>query len=137
MPYARSIVEFPPSTIRLFNMNCPISGGGYFRLLPYRIIKKTLSRINREEKQPFIFYLHPWEIDSKQPRITCAEIKSQFRHYINLNKTEKRFKRLLADFRFSSIRGIIERHAAAPPQPCTTETPGFKGSRSQGFEVDV
>jgi len=114
----QSIVEFPLSTVRFFNMNFPISGGGYFRLFPYRIIKKLLRRINREEKRPFIFYLHPWEIDSEQPRVTGVSNTSKFRHYINLDKTEKRLKKLLADFQFSSIREIIEQNPAlAPTQP--------------------
>ena len=110
---ARSIVEFPLSTIRLSVRNFPISGGGYFRLLPYRIIRNALRRINREEKQPFIFYLHPWEIDVEQPRITGAGLKSRFRHYVNLDKTENRLKKLLAEFQFSSIGEMIRRYSTS------------------------
>jgi hypothetical protein len=102
------LIEFPISTIRICGQNIPISGGGYFRLFPYSIIKRGLTRINRIEGMPFIFYLHPWEIDPDQPRINSISRKSRFRHYVNLHKTESKFKKLLSDFNFSSIKEITE-----------------------------
>jgi hypothetical protein len=77
------------------------------------MIKRGLKRINREEERPFIFFLHPWEIDPEQPRIGGAGIRSRFRHYINLDKSETKFKKLLKDFQFSSVRETIERNLAA------------------------
>jgi polysaccharide deacetylase family protein (PEP-CTERM system associated) len=109
-----SILEFPLSTFPLGRFNLPLSGGGYFRLLPYPIIKKGLKRINENENRPFIFYLHPWELDPDQPRISGAGIKSKFRHYLNLDKTEPRFKRLLEEFNFSSIQDIFAFSAKTP-----------------------
>lgn len=107
-PCVLSLIEFPLSTIRLYGMNFPISGGGYFRLFPYPLVKRGLHRINRKENQPFIFYLHPWEIDAEQARIMGAGSRAKFRHYINLDTTGKKFIKLLKDFQFSSIRGITE-----------------------------
>jgi len=112
MPHASSIVEFPISTVRILGVNFPISGGGYFRLFPYSIIKKGLTRINRIEGMPFIFYLHPWELDDEQPRINSISMLSKFRHYVNLNKTEDRFKKLLTDFRFSAISDVLNGNTA-------------------------
>ena len=103
-----SLIEFPLSTVRFAGQNVPISGGGYFRLFPYSIIKKGLTRINRIEGMPFIFYIHPWELDPNQPRINSTSVLSKFRHYINLDKTELRFKQLLTDFNFSSIKDLLE-----------------------------
>ena len=100
------LLEFPISTIHLLGMNFPISGGGYFRLFPYSLIKKGLKNINEKEGKPFIFYIHPWEIDSDQPRINGLSLRSKFRHYVNLDKTEDRFRRLLKDFNLSSVRDI-------------------------------
>ena len=102
------LIEFPISTIRICGQNLPISGGGYFRLFPYPLIKKGLRRINEEEERPFIFYIHPWEIDPDQPRINSISRKSRFRHYVNLHKTESKFKKLLTDFRFSSLKNILK-----------------------------
>ena len=101
-------IEFPISTLRICGQNLPLSGGGYFRLFPYSLIKRGLRRINEEEEQPFIFYIHPWELDPDQPRLNSVSLKSRFRHYINLDKTESRFKKFLLDFRFSSIKDLLK-----------------------------
>jgi polysaccharide deacetylase family protein (PEP-CTERM system associated) len=104
---SKFIIEFPISTARLFGLNFPISGGGYFRLFPYSLIRKGLRSINEKEKRPFIFYIHPWEIDPNQPRVNGVTPRSKFRHYVNLNKTEDRLQRLLNDFNFSSVRQML------------------------------
>lgn len=98
------LLEFPITTVRLGGRNLPIAGGGYFRLLPYKATRWGLRRINRVDGQPFVFYLHPWEFDPAQPRMQGASWKSRFRHYLNLRKTEGRFRRLLGDFRFGTLR---------------------------------
>ena len=100
----QGLMEYPISTVRFSRLNLPIAGGGYFRLFPYWFTRMALRRINKREQQPFIFYFHPWEIDPEQPRIEGAGIKSRFRHYLNLTKTQKRLLHLLGDFRFRSIR---------------------------------
>jgi len=105
------IIEFPISTVKAFGQNFPVSGGGYFRLFPYPFIKKGLKRINNVEKKPFIFYVHPWEFDSDQPRINGLSFRSKFRHYVNLNKTESRFRKLLEDFQFSAIRQLLTQNS--------------------------
>lgn len=99
-------LEFPLSTVRLFGRNVPVAGGGYFRLFPYQFIRWGIRQINEREKAPAIIYLHPWEIDPKQPRIDGSRL-SRFRHYINLEKTESRLKHLLRDFRFGSVREVL------------------------------
>ena len=101
------IKEFPISTVRVTGINLPVSGGGYFRLLPYWLTRKGLRRINEKDHHPFIFYLHPWEFDHEQPRI-CAGLTSRFRHCVNLSKTEERFNRLLGDFEFTTVKGVLE-----------------------------
>lgn len=97
------LVEYPMTTSIMFGKKIPISGGGYFRLFPYSISKLALRRINIKENQPFIFYIHPWEIDPKQPRISQAGLLSKFRTYYNLGKTKERFVQLLKDFKFGPI----------------------------------
>jgi hypothetical protein len=99
--------------VKVLSQNFPISGGGYFRLFPYPVVKSGLTRINEKEQKPFIFYIHPWEIDSDQPRIQGLKLKSRLRHYINLDKTENKFKRLLGDFQFSTVRDLIENRITA------------------------
>lgn len=99
----QNMVEYPISTSIIFGLKLPISGGGYFRLFPYSFTKMALSKINKHENQPFVFYIHPWEIDPKQPRINGTGIFTKLRHYNNLGKTAKRFTKLLQDFQFKPI----------------------------------
>ncbi|MFX0204081.1 MAG: XrtA system polysaccharide deacetylase, partial [Candidatus Hodarchaeota archaeon] len=98
-----SIIEFPLSTVRFAGYNIPVAGGGYFRLLPYSLTSSLLKRINGREHRAFVFYIHPWEIDPDIPKINGAGILSKFRTYVNLNKTENRFKKLLSEFHFSPL----------------------------------
>jgi len=100
------IREIPITTLRLLQRNWPIAGGGYFRLLPYMISRWGLKRINKIEEQPFVFYTHPWEFDPQQPRMKGCSAKSRVRHYLNLHKTQQRFKSLLKDFNFTTIQDI-------------------------------
>ncbi len=92
------LLEIPLTTLRLFERNFPSSGGGYFRLLPYRVSRWMLRRVNRQEGQAGIFYFHPWEIDTGQPQIAGISRKARFRHYLNIHRMEARLKRLLSDF---------------------------------------
>jgi polysaccharide deacetylase family protein (PEP-CTERM system associated) len=97
---APGLLELPVATLRLWNRNWPAGGGGYFRLLPYEISRWSLARINRVDGRPAMFYLHPWELDPGQPRVAGVSAKTRFRHYLNLDRTEARFARLLRDFRW-------------------------------------
>jgi len=106
-PKGSTIVEFPLSTARLLGFKLPVAGGGYFRLYPYLVTKLGLSRINQSNR-PYIFYLHPWEIDPEQPRVK-SNILSSFRHYNNLDKCEMRLERLLQDFEFSTVVDVLEK----------------------------
>jgi polysaccharide deacetylase family protein (PEP-CTERM system associated) len=100
------LVEFPPSTARLLGQNLPAPGGGYFRLYPYALSRWLIQRVNRDEGQPAIFYLHPWEVDPDQPRVE-AGWRSRFRHYNNLDKCEGRLRRLLQEFGFGTVRQVL------------------------------
>ena len=100
------IKEFPPSTLRFCDKNFPIGGGGYLRLLPYGWTASAIRRLNEVEKQPVMVYFHPWEIDPDQPRI-AATWRSRFRHYQNLASTEKKLLKLLDNFSFSTMEGVL------------------------------
>ena len=105
-PKGASIVEFPMSTAPMFGTRLPVSGGGYFRLLPYWLTRAGLSKLNRNLGRPFIFYLHPWEVDPQQPRIKTT-LLSRFRHYTNLGRCEQRLRRLIGEFRFAPAREVL------------------------------
>ncbi len=101
------LLEVPITTLRLFNRNFPSSGGGYFRLLPYQVSRWMLNRVNQAERQSGIFYFHPWEIDTGQPRIDGIGSKTRFRHYVNIDRMEARLQQLLGDFHWGRMDRIF------------------------------
>jgi polysaccharide deacetylase family protein (PEP-CTERM system associated) len=103
---AGSLVEVPGSTTRVGPLNLPVAGGGYFRILPYWWTRWGIARVNRLERRPAVFYLHPWEIDPGQPRLKTGRL-GRFRHYRNLESAEERLRRLLADFRFDTMQQLV------------------------------
>jgi polysaccharide deacetylase family protein (PEP-CTERM system associated) len=105
-PRGQTLIEFPLSTVKLLGYRLPVAGGGYFRLYPYAFTRAALRHINRSHKQPFVFYLHPWEIDPDQPRIPSGWL-SRFRHYNNLDKCEHRLGQLLTDFEFLTVTEVL------------------------------
>ena len=101
------VLEVPITTVRLMKKNLPSGGGGYFRLFPYAVSRWLLQRVNQEDRQPGIFYFHPWEIDPAQPRQQNVGLKTRFRHYVNLHRTEERLKALTRDFRWGRMDDIF------------------------------
>ena len=104
--------EIPMTTIRMFGRNLPCSGGGYFRLLPYGVSRWQMRRVNREDRQPGIFYFHPWEVDPDQPRQTGISAKTRVRHYTGLGRMQGRLRRLLTDFAWGRMDEVYRIGAA-------------------------
>lgn len=115
------LTEFPIGTARMCGVNLPIGGGGYFRLSPYELTRRGIQYVNRFERQPVMFYVHPWELDPGQPRVPMSR-RHRFRHYVGLESERSKLTQLLADFRFGTAREVLEHHApraqsvAAPVQ---------------------
>ena len=104
--------ELPMTTLRLKGRNLPISGGGWFRLLPYPLYRLGLRRHLSDGNGPAIFYTHPWEIDPGQPRVAGLGWRSRMRHYTGLAAAERRLRRLLAEFRWDRMDRVFADHLA-------------------------
>jgi polysaccharide deacetylase family protein (PEP-CTERM system associated) len=102
-----AILELPVTTVEWMGAKLPAGGGGYFRLLPYGLYSRALRRVNGHDRQPAIFYFHPWEVDPRQPRIAGASIRSRFRHYTNLDSMTGRLARLLCDFQWGRMDEVF------------------------------
>jgi len=103
LAHGDGLLEVPVTTVKLGGRNFPCGGGGYFRLFPYSLTCWALRRVNRRDRQPAVFYFHPWEIDPEQPRQQGLGLKTRTRHYLNLSRTERRLDRLLGDFRWGRM----------------------------------
>lgn len=104
--------EFPLTTYPLSvagrRFNLPVAGGGYFRLLPVSWVCAAMRAVNEREGMPAVFYLHPWEIDPDQPRVRNAALRSRFRHYLNLHRTESKFRTLLSSLAFGTMTEALD-----------------------------
>ena len=114
LPNGGSLIEFPITTSRVLGVDLPVGGGGYFRLYPYQVTQRLLARRSRRLEAPFVFYLHPWELDPTQPRIAGAGWRSRLRHYLNLDKVEARLSQLLHDFEFTSMATVLQNVESLP-----------------------
>ena len=108
------LVEIPITTLRLFNRNLPSSGGGYFRLLPYALSRWMLRQVNSVDGESTVFYFHPWEIDTGQPRIAGIDPKTRFRHYVNIHRMERRLQSLLGDFKWGRMDRVFLNRPVGP-----------------------
>lgn len=100
------IHEFPGNALRVAGLRLPVSGGGYFRLYPGPMMQIFLQRWLSQTNQPFMFYIHPWEVDPEQPRLH-GSWKARFRHYRNLATTEVKLHRLLPHFSFGTVSEAV------------------------------
>lgn len=108
-PPSTEILEIPATTAYFLGRNWPAAGGGYFRLLPFGASLRLLKRARATRSVPAVFYFHPWELDPGQPRISGADVKSRFRHYVNLGKTEPRLRALLAALPWDRMDRVFSR----------------------------
>lgn len=101
------LAELPISTLKL-GVNWPVGGGVYFRFLPYPLIKWAIQHINREGK-PAMLYVHPWEMDPDQPVLEDLNPLFKARRYLNLGRTERKWRALFSDFEFAPISEVYQR----------------------------
>jgi polysaccharide deacetylase family protein (PEP-CTERM system associated) len=99
------LMEFPMSTIKLLGKNIPVAGGGYLRTQPYWFTKWAIKQINK--KQPAIVYIHPWELDPEHPKIKSTFLQN-WRHRTGLRANEKKLKKLITDFKFTTVKDVLK-----------------------------
>jgi len=108
-----TVVELRPgfheaciSCLTVGSRGLPWGGGAYFRLIPYAVFRRGIQRI-LDHGRPYVFYIHPWEIDPAQPRPANVPAAFRFRHYVGLERCERRFASLLADFQWSPVSDVV------------------------------
>ncbi|GAB4139630.1 MAG: DUF3473 domain-containing protein [Sphingomonadales bacterium] len=104
---ADGMIEIPLTTVKWAGRTLPCSGGGYFRLLPYRLSRAMMRRVNAQDEAACMFYFHPWEVDPDQPRQHQAPWKSRFRHYTNLARMRGKLDHVLRDFRWDRVDRVF------------------------------
>lgn len=91
--------EFPVGFKTLAGKHIVFSGGGYFRLFPYPLIKKW----SKESSEYMMSYIHPRDLDAGQPMIQSLPITRKFKSYVGLSGAENKLRRWLKDFDFVDV----------------------------------
>lgn len=99
------LIEYPISIISVAGITLPFSGGGYFRLMPYSLVKAGLE-FYEKAGHPAVVYLHPRDIDPDTPRARELSFIRRFKCYVNVHKAEAKLRRMLSEFEFGSVNEI-------------------------------
>ena len=102
-----AIWEFPYSTRNLGVGLLPISGGNYFRQIPYTLMRHAVRDWNERYEEPFVFYFHVWEMDPEQPRISAASNYNKIRHYRKLDKMSWIVRENLNLYDYTSVADFL------------------------------
>ena len=95
-----SIKEFPMTVKHFAGRSFVFSGGGYFRLCPYPLLR----RWTREHPDYSISYIHPRDLDPGQPMVPGLSLARKFKSYYGLAGAEKKLRRYLSGFSFTDLR---------------------------------
>lgn len=96
--------EFPIGFKTIAGKHIIYSGGGYFRLCPYSMVKKW----SKESSDYLIAYIHPRDLDAGQPILEGLPLTRKFRSYVGLKGAEKKLRCWLTDFRFFDIESAAQ-----------------------------
>jgi polysaccharide deacetylase family protein (PEP-CTERM system associated) len=92
------IKELPINYTSILSKPVIFSGGGYFRLFPYPLIKKWT-----QSSDYVMTYFHPRDFDAGQPLIQDLSKARKFKSYVGIKGAEKKLDRWLQDFEFIDI----------------------------------
>ncbi len=104
------LVELPVTVAEIGGRRLA-TGGGFFRLLPGALTDFAIRQVNGAGR-PAIFYFHPWEVDTGQPRVANAPLRSKLRHYSRLGAMAGKLARLVRRHDWGRIDAIAAREAA-------------------------
>lgn len=104
--HPNGLLEIPLSVLEAFGKRLPVSGGAYFRLLPYPVYAKLIRQLHKQGR-PLVFYLHPWEMDPLMPTLNGLSATARFRHYTNLHTVARKLERLLQEFEFAPLGHVF------------------------------
>lgn len=96
------IKELPPSAFNVCGLK-GFLGGGYFRIMPYNLIKY----LSKKKNNNLVFYIHPRDIDKEQPKIKELSLFQKYKAYVGLNSSKDKLKKYLQEFDFVDINTAI------------------------------
>jgi polysaccharide deacetylase family protein (PEP-CTERM system associated) len=102
----KSILEFPMTVLEAPFTALSCFGGGYFRLFPVSWYKAAAEILKKKDKN-LIFYIHPRDIDTEQPKLDLP-MKRKFKSYINIGSALSKIDKILEGELYTSFEKVIE-----------------------------
>lgn len=129
--------EFPVTTKTFFGKRVIFSGGGYFRLVPYSLLKSwsvecsngyqghMVPRIWHDKDGNIMMgddglpvtrdvgyllsYIHPRDLDGGQPMLKGLPLKRKFKSYVGTKDAAEKLRKYLKDFKYTDIKTAAEK----------------------------
>lgn len=107
------IIEFPLTCLKL-GINIPIAGGFSSRVLPLWFLKLGIKKVSKN--RPVIFYIHPWEIFKKTPKLNIFANPFRLTAYLGITSMPKKFETILKEFKFKTIKQVLNQSSLPNPR---------------------
>lgn len=117
-PYPHKVAgemwEFPPATLRFLAVNFPIAGGGYLRLMPYKLVSWAIRKARAEHAHVKVFYFHPYELDPQDVKLqhksrSPATLLYWAQQIVGRGDNPDKLRRLMKEFQFVSFKQILSK----------------------------
>ena len=110
-PSGYTLYELPIVPGNFLGATLIYSGGGYFRLLPYKVLDALIR-----ENDYVMTYFHPRDFDPNQPMLDGLSYRRRFKSYVGLKTAEAKLRKLLATHEFISVDQAVS-HIDWPERP--------------------
>ena len=128
--------EFPVTTKTVMGKKIIFSGGGYFRLVPYPLLKSWSAECANGYKNHMVpriwhdnngnimmgedglpvtrdvgyllSYIHPRDLDGGQPMLEGLPLKRKFKSYVGTKGAAEKLRHYLKDFKFTDVKTAAE-----------------------------
>lgn len=105
-----NLVELPLTTAEFAGTRL-MAAGGTFRHSPYAVARWAIRQVNRRDRRPAIFYVHPWEVDQLQQPVTGARLRLQGQGRGGSIDMQVRLERILREFAWGRLDVLALREA--------------------------
>lgn len=114
-PGGNELIEIPVASYRVLGRTIPLGGGGYFRLFPYVMIRKTIGQLNRAGHAATI-YCHPYEFNPYEIASLNHEIPLRLRLHQGLGRggLAGKIEKLLSSCSFGPMLQVIRSAGELP-----------------------
>ena len=93
------IKEFPINTASIVNKKWIYTGGGYFRLTPFNMIKYWTK-----SSEYIMTYFHPRDFDPDQPMIKELSLSRKFKSYVGLSSSINKLEKWITEYQFTDLK---------------------------------